>query len=404
MVIIREVYPSLFKEISLKGVSIILGARQVGKTFLLKKLYSESISMRLKSSYFNLELPEDLRLFNASDEDIYNFLLSAGRVIFIDEFHYIKNASKIFKMLYDSGRNIKIYASGSSSLEIHKHLKESLAGRRWVTKLRPLSYNEFLQKFKSNSNKKKAFDEYMVYGGLPGLIHISDASSKMRLLSEMLESYIQKDIKSLIREENIRAFNSLLYLLAENQGSLISENSLSREVGLSAATINKHISLLENTYVCYPIYSYAKKLGNELKKSKKIYFYDLGIRNAILKDFKGYAFRDDKGVLAETFVFLQILSLIKQNMEIKFWRNKQGKEIDFIILKDRLPFIVEVKSSINSKQVPSVFYDFIKNYPETIGGMVVSEKFDGVEMINGKEIFFCRFENFLDKIKKKLKI
>ena len=402
MIIKRNVYPLLLEEMDIKGVSILLGARQVGKTFLLKQLYKKAKSLKLKIVYYNLELPEDLRLFNCSDTQIYNFLSLAGDVIFIDEFHYLKNASKLFKMLFDSKKKIKIYVSGSSSLEIHKHLKESLAGRRWVTRLMPLFYDEFLQKCGAKTDTENAFNEYSVYGGLPGLLEMKDDNAKMRLLNEILGTYIQKDIKSLIREENIRAFNSLLYLIAENQGSLISENSLSREIGLTAATINKHISILENTYVCYAVHSYAKKLGNELKKSKKIYFYDLGIRNVLLKDFTSYSKREDKGIIAETFVFLQLLSLLKPNIEIRFWRNKAGKEIDFIILKDRKPFLLEVKASLSSAEIPGAFHDFIKHYPETIGGMVVSGSYEGDSLVKDKQITFSTFGKFINVLKKKL--
>ena len=401
MIIKRKVYPQLLDEINIKGVSILLGARQVGKTFLLKQLHKKARVLGLKTAYYNLELPEDLRLFNLSDTQIYNFLSSAGDVIFIDEFHYLKNASKIFKMLFDSRKKIKIYASGSSSLEIHKHLKESLAGRRWITGLRPLYYDEFIQKFGKNNNSENSFNEYVVYGGLPGLLEMKDDDAKMRLLSEILATYIQKDIKSLIKEENIRAFNSLLYLIAENQGSLISENSLSREVGLTAATVNKHLSILENTYVCHSLHSYAKKLGNELKKSKKVYFYDLGIRNILLKDFTPFSKREDRGIIAETFVFLQLLSLKKPNIEIRFWRNKSGKEIDFIILKDRKPFLLEVKASLSSEEIPSAFHNFINYYPETIGGMVVSGGYEGVASIKDKEITFSTFDKFINILKKK---
>lgn len=402
MIIKREVYPALFDEMNIEGVSILLGARQVGKTFLLERLYKRAKLLGLKAVYYNLELPEDLRLFNRSGAQIYGFLSSAGDVVFIDEFHYLKNASKIFKMLFDSKKKVKIYASGSSSLKIHKHLKESMAGRRWVTRLMPLSYNEFLQKYGKNGHSKDAFNEYIVYGGLPGLLKMKNNNAKMRLLNEILETYIQKDIKSLIKEENIRAFNSLLYLIAENQGSLISENSLSREIGLTASTVNKHISILENTYVCYPVYSYAKKLGNELKKSKKVYFYDLGIRNILLKDFRSYSKREDKGIVAETFVFLQLISLLKPNMEIRFWRNKAGKEIDFIILKDRKPFLLEVKASLSSSEIPGVFHDFIKHYPETIGGMVVSGSYECEDTIKDKRVTFSTFDKFINVLKRKL--
>lgn len=397
----RGVYRRLLAENSDRAVSIIAGARQVGKTFLLKKLMAALRAKGRKTAYYNLEMPSDLRQFNGPDEAVLARLLSPGGTVFIDEFHYIKNASRVFKMAYDSGAPVKIYASGSSSLEIHKHLKESLAGRRWLTRLMPLSYGEFRLKFGAKV-PPSAFEEYCLYGGMPGLLKIASRQRRTDYLNEILETYIQKDIKSLLKEENIRAFNSLLYLLAENQGSLISENGLSREVGLTAATINRYVSILEKTYVCHSVFSYAKKLGNELKKSKKVYFYDLGVRNAILKDFSPYKGREDKGAISETFVFLQLLTLLKPNMEVRFWRNKQGDEIDFVVLKDRKPYLVEVKSGLAGPEIPRAFPIFIRNYPETAGCMVVSRNFTGTAEVLGKKALFCTFEHFLARINAEL--
>lgn len=397
MEILRDAYKKLTGEMADKAVSIIAGPRQVGKTFLLKKLMREAEIAGKKTAYYNLELPGELRLFNGTDEQVYDRLVSSGQAIFIDEFHYMKNASKIFKAVYDSDKQVKICASGSSALEIHKHLKESLAGRRWLTRLLPFSYSEFLGKF-GGKHSNAAFNEYAAYGGSPGLLKQPGPDKKIALLNEIYETYIQKDVKSLIKEENIRAFNSLFYLLAENQGSLISENSLSREVGLTAATISRYLSILEKTYVCHTVCSYARKLGNELKKSKKVYLYDLGVRNAVLRDFSPYATRQDKGAVGETFVLLQLMSVIKPNMEIRFWRNKRGDEIDFVLLKNRKPFLIEVKSSLRSAEIPKAFTLFIKNYPETAGGMVISGNFSAKLSLLGKDIRFSTYGDFLPQL------
>lgn len=401
MDIAREAYGKLLGELGDPAVSIVAGARQVGKTYLLKKLLAAAAGRGRKVSYYNLEMPSDLRQFAGSDETVLAKLLSSGHAVFIDEFHYLKNASRLFKMVYDSGARVKIYASGSSALEMHRHLKESLAGRRWLTRLLPLSYAEFCLKY-AGGKPAAAFNEYCVYGGMPGLIAIRGKDRRVLLLSEILETYIQKDVKGLLKEENIRAFNSLLYLLAEAQGSLISENGLSREVGLTAATVNRYLSILEKTYVCHSVYSYARKLGNELKKSRKVYFYDLGVRNAILKDFSPYAGRQDKGAVSETFVFLQLLTLLKPNMEIRFWRNKQGAEIDFVILKDRRPYLVEVKSSLSSPEIPKAFPLFIRNYPETAGCMVVSGGLTAQTEVMGKKALFRTFGDFLPELRAQL--
>lgn len=387
MKITRRCFEGLVQEIGRSEISILLGPRQVGKTFLLRELQKQARKAGLRTRYHNLEIPSDLRAFNKTDAEVFRLLTETVDVVFIDEFHYLKNASKIFKAIFDSRKKVKIFASGSSSIEIHKHLKESLAGRRLVTRIAPLNFDEFSRRTPRGARSSR-YEEYLTYGGLPGLLHLPDAPSKIRLLDELLATYIQKDVKSLIREENIRAFNNLIYLLAENQGSLVSENSLSREIGLTAATVNKHLSILENTYVCHPVHSYSRSLGNELKKSKKIYFYDLGMRNALLKDFGALRHRSDRGVLHESFVFLQLACALKPNMEIKFWRNKLGQEIDFVILKNRKPFLIEVKTTLSNREIPPAIRTFLSHYPETLGAIVFSENMVGEEKFMGKTVRF----------------
>jgi predicted AAA+ superfamily ATPase len=156
-------------------------------------------------------------------------------------------------------------------------------------------------------------------------------------------TYLLKDIKSLIREENIRAFNSILYGIAQNQGQIVSVASLARDAGLSEPAIKHHLELMSQTYVCFPLDSYARNLANELKKVKKYYLYDIGIRNCILNDYSQLDNRPDKGAIVESFVALALIKQLKPNMEIKFWRTRQGDEVDFILLKNRIPVPVEVK-------------------------------------------------------------
>ena len=202
----------------------------MGKSFLLRKLEAAAKTLGMTTSYFDLELPHDLRHFNKTDEELFQMLTSSGDVTFIDEFHYLKNASRVFKAVFDSGKRRKIVCSGSSSIEMHKHLRESLAGRRLVTTIAPLSFVEYRQ-IDPAANASRLYSDFVTFGALPGLINIPSTDEKMRVLEELLATYIQKDVKSLIREENVRAFNTLLYLLAERQGSLVSVNSLATEIG-----------------------------------------------------------------------------------------------------------------------------------------------------------------------------
>ena len=362
----RLIYKKLCDDLDKPEISILLGARQVGKTYLLKKLEKFTRQSGKTTAYFNLEIPDDLLAFTGSESDTFRFLTTTAQVLFIDEFHYLKKASHLFKAVFDSNHNVKIYASGSSSIEIHKHLKESLAGRRRVYRIFPLS----LKEYKING---LPLDSMLVNGSLPGLLKENSTEDKQNYLHGLLETYILKDIKSLIKEENVRAFNHLLYLLAENQGSVISVSNLSGEVGLTARSIERHLTILEQTYVCFSLPSFSTNQGNELKKSRKYYFYDLGIRNAIIKNFeKVINRRKDKGVLYESIIFLQLLQKISPDTSLYFWRTKQKAEVDFVKVTNRQPVPIEIKSDLKQIKMPDGLKVFLKRYPLTTEAYVIN--------------------------------
>lgn len=385
----RTIFNKLKLELVQPEINILLGAGQVGKTTLLKMLEEYAEKNKYKTYFFDLEQPQVLAEFNQPNEAIIKIINNAGQIIFIDEFQYIPNASKIFKAIFDSKIRTKIICSGSSSLEMHKHLKESLAGRRFIFRIYPLQYSE-IKKY----NSKYSLEKYFIYGGMPGLIDANSEERKQLILSELLSSYIMKDIKSLIKEENIRAFNHLLYLLAENQGSTISINSLSNQIKLSSKAINRYLEILEETYVNFRVFSYSNNLGNELKKSCKTYLYDLGIRNALLKDFSLIEKRNDKGIITETFVFLKLLSGIMPNMEIRFWRTKDGDEVDFILIKNRKPIPIEVKSNLLKPKISKGLKRFLLRYPKTTNGYIVNKTINKEIIFNSCKIKFIDFNKF----------
>ncbi|MFH1799224.1 MAG: ATP-binding protein [Candidatus Omnitrophota bacterium] len=385
----RFILNKLQQEMTRPEINILLGPRQVGKTTLLYELEAFCRSQGLKTAFFDLEQPQILAGFNCSEAEIIQKLREAGQVVFIDEFQYIRNASKIFKAVYDSRSKVKLICSGSSSLAIHKHLKESLAGRRILFCIYPLQYAEIRASSKNNS-----VGDYLRFGGMPGLTQTGDDARKLTLLSELIGAYIQKDIKSLIKEENVRAFNHLLYLLAQDQGSLISVHSLSKEVNMSVKAVNRYLEIMEQTFVNYRIYSYSNNLGNELKKSCKTYLYDLGIRNLILKDTSAPEGRADLGVLYESFVFLRLQAGLAPNMEIKFWRTKDGAEVDFVLLRDRKPIPIEVKAGLQTNEVPSGLKRFLVRYPKTPLAYVVNGTHSGSLRYETTEIRYLTFEEF----------
>lgn len=384
----RNILNKLQQELTQPEILILLGPRQVGKTTLLEMLQDYAKEKGYQTAFFDLEQPQILADFNRPDKEIIQKIIESGRIIFIDEFQYVANISKIFKAIFDSGKKIKIVCSGSSSLEIHKHLKESLAGRRFLYRIYPLTFQELEMALKDYS-----FEDYLKFGGMPGLTQTGSAERKQQILNELLRSYILEDVKALIKEENIRAFNHLLYLLAENQGSTISSNSLANEVGMSSKAINHYLDILEETYVNYRIYTYSKNLGNELKKSCKTYLYDLGIRNALLKDFSG-SDRKDYGTVLESFVFLKLQTMLQPNMEIKFWRTKDGGEVDFVLLKDRKPIPIEVKAAVEKSEIPSGLKRFLNRYAEVQTAYVINGAVNDQMSLGKCQIHHLTFERF----------
>ena len=248
-----------------------------------------------------------------------------------------------------------------------------------------------LQEYREN---RLPLDSILTEGTLPGLLARRTASERQDYLHDLLETYILKDIKALIKEENVKAFNHLLYLLAESQGSVVSVANLAREVGLTARTIEKYLTVLEQTYVCYSLPSFSTRLANELKKSRKYYLYDLGIRNAILKNFEpDLNQRQDKGVLYESIVFLELVRTISPTTSLHFWRTKQRQEVDFVKVVNRRPIPIEVKSGLKNQAVPQGMKAFLDRYPQTAQGYVLSDRAMGNASYHRTAIQFISWQD-----------
>ncbi len=389
-VIKRDIFQHLVQELDQTEVTILIGPRQVGKSTLMLELAK---TCKRKVVFFDLEDPHTLAGFNLDSGAIIDLLREQkADVIFIDEFHYLKNASKIFKAIYDQGMRdpslqIKIFASGSSSTEIHKHLKESLAGRRNTLQIFPLNFSEF-----QLIRNKNSFNNYLQFGGLPGLIHKDSDEEKVKLLKNIVQTYIEKDIKSLIKEENISAFNNLLRILAHRQGQLIELSSLASEIRCSSHTVQRYLDLLAETFVVYSLFSYSRNFSNELKKSKKCYFFDAGIRNLLIENFRTIQDRQDKGCIYEAYVFNFLQSRLLPNMSLKFWRTKQKQEIDFILTKNQIPYPIEIKSHLSKPEIPAAFINFTASYTETTDCFVINENLDLIIDVDKFKVHFVPIE------------
>ncbi len=393
MEIRRSIYNDLRRELDEPHVLVLVGPRQVGKTTLLRHLESDARAAGHRTRYLDLEQPADLALLRGEIAGVIETLTAGVDLVFVDEFYYLEDAGRLFKSIYDrserTGERVKVVASGSSSVEIHAHLRESLAGRRMTYRVFPLSWSEYSA---WDSPNRPSFEDYLRHGGLPGLSHVEDEERKNRLLQEYLSTYLFKDVKGLVKEENVRAFNHLLYLLAQNQGQLVEASSLARELGVSAPTVSSYLAVLDQTYVNFLLPCYHSNLANELKKARKTYLYDLGIRNSILKDFRPTAEREDRGAVFETYVFLTLLPLLAPNMELRFWRTKKKEEVDFVLVHNRQPTPIEVKSRLDHPAPPPGVLAFCRRYPNVRHTFTVSASSFAPVEVEGVAHRFVGFE------------
>ncbi|MEA1963820.1 MAG: ATP-binding protein [Candidatus Aerophobetes bacterium] len=388
-------YPRLLEKEVLKYFSereaiIILGARQVGKTSLLQ-LIRARIEKEYPCFYFDLERPEDLEKVEMPVEEFLHYLEIIGAkvdkrsVVFIDEIHYLSEPAKFIKILVDHySQRIKLIISGSSSLEIKRKFKESLVGRKLIFRLHPLSFHEFLifkekgklakllpgDPFESNiaedetrffaEEYREEFKEFLIFGGYPRIVLVSDLEKKRKFLEEIVTSYVFKDIYSLFHIEDIAKFNKMIKLLAINVGNLLSLSSLSTVSAVSRYLISQYISMLENTYIIDLISPYFTNKKKEVIKSPRIYFSDNGLRNYIVGDLNMSFERQDIGALLENMVFSGLKKGIKSIEDIHFWRTQNKAEVDFILERGGKFYPIEVNMVGKTTRALYAFMDFYK--------------------------------------------
>jgi predicted AAA+ superfamily ATPase len=385
----RKDLDKLVRQADNHSASIIIGARQVGKSTLLGMIRER---LARPSEMFNLENPLHLALFN---EGYTSFIRTIRtNTIFIDEFQYCKDISSVFKAVYDLNPQIKIYATGSSSMEIQAHLKESLAGRKLETILYPLTYGEWLSRESLHERPgpssditevmspdeleahRKNLGEFLRYGALPGLLALSEDLEKREYLFGIYQTYIAKDIKAFLKEESVLSFNKAITWLALHNGAQLNKSTLSGVAGISSRQVDRYLDVLVGTFVLALLPPLANNRGKELTKTPKFYLYDQGIINSIIQDFRSIDLRPDSGMLREQFVFWELKKNIDIRFSLHYWRTTDGKEVDFVLRKDQELLPVEVKSSWNPPALPSGLRHFLTLYPETRSAVVL---YDGPE-------------------------
>lgn len=343
-----------------KGKAIILmGARQVGKTTLLKSIVQDENNVL----WLNGDEQDVQSLFENISATRLKAIIGNKSYIIIDEAQRIENIGLRLKLITDQMPNIQLIASGSSSFELASKVNEPLTGRKWEYTMYPVSFGEMVEHH-GLLEEKRLLSHRLVYGYYPEIV--THPSEEKELLKQLSDSYLYKDI---LMWEQIKKPDKLLKLLqalAFQIGSQVSYNELSNLCGLDSKTVEKYIDLLEKVYVIFRLKSFNRNLRNELKNSRKIYFFDNGIRNALIANFSQTENRTDVGALWENFI---VSERLKRNHYVGnwqnswFWRTKEQKEIDYIEESDGNIHAFEFKWSKNAGQkLPK---QFLQTYGES---------------------------------------
>lgn len=367
-------------------IVVLTGARQVGKTSLMKMFYYPGKTLEMHGQH-----PDAIELFSHYDlisKHLFNtFGEELEGLLILDEFQYLNNISVILKLLADHYPELKILCSGSSSIDIEQKVEESLAGRVRIIPVYPLSFPEYLrfvddemaslyEKYSIddntslfNSRLMLHLKDYIIYGGLPKPALTRDVNEKIAMLQDIYHTYLLRDVRAYVRNEDTVGFNKLLRLLVAQIGSELNVNELSVTSGLPYKKCEEYLYLLEQMYIIKRIEPILSNRRKEITKMRKVYFYDTGVRNMIYNSFNELDYRLDKGSLFENFIFMQLLVYLPITARLNFYRTRDKLEIDFVVSQAEKIIPIEVKcQSFSNPKSYRTFNDFadIMDYDEAL--------------------------------------
>lgn len=369
----RKLERSILQFLDAPEIIAVLGARQCGKTTMIEHLFAKLP----KAVSLSFEDQKTLALFEQAPDDFITAYVRGNRFLFIDEFQYARHGGKILKYIYDKEK-IKIIISGSSALEITVHAVKYLVGRIVVFELFPFDFEEWmmvkdpfmlkiLERYKKHGKIKKSIpsiaspvhekfvgfhEEYIRFGGYPRVVIEESLEKKEQLLQNIYNTYFLREVRDVLGLIDDYKLQMLLKALSLQVGNLIEYEELGRLSGFSFPTLKKILNFLEKTYVCRFIRPFYKNKRTEIVKNPKVYFFDTGLRNATIDDFRKLSDRPDAGALLENGLTMEMM---KKGYDIHFWRDKKQLELDFIINRGNQDIIaLESKSYLKSLSAPSV--------------------------------------------------
>ena len=355
---IKRIIEDEIKNKLFKGKAILLiGPRQSGKTTLLKKIQAEHSEL---SAYFNCDETAVRSLFSSQNLAILTSVIGDRRIILLDEAQRIENAGLSIKIIVDNIPGVQVIASGSSAFELSDKMNEPLTGRKWEYHLHPLSFQE-LARHNSPVDEIKSLNLRLLYGAYPEVVN--NPGTEPEVLANLSSSYLYKDVFTLHDIRKPELLEKLVQALALQVCSEVSYTELSQLLDSDRGTIERYINILERAFVIFRLTNYSTNQRNEIKRSRKIYFWDNGIRNALLSDYRPVELRDDIGKLWENYI---VSELFKQRDYYRllskpyFWRSKNTVEIDYLELMNAQITAYEIKWYPKKK---AKIQAFLRAYP-----------------------------------------
>lgn len=385
----RQILPEILSHLSAREMTLISGARQVGKTTLMKEIKNILDRQKKLTLFFNLDFESDFNYVESQEKFLQKIKLEFGEksgVIFIDEIQRKENSGLFLKGLFDKNLPYKFIVSGSGSMELKEKIHESLTGRKRTFELSTITFREFVNyetDYRYENNLTEFFDvekervdhlleAYLSCGGYPRIVVESDKQEKILLINEIYSSYLKRDIAYLLNIDRPELFTKLIQLLAHVTASILNYSTLASDVGISVPTLKKYLWYAENTFIIKIINPYFKNKRKEIKKSPVVYFNDIGLRNFSLNQFAKDQIIDGAGLLFQNFIFNIIRELNKKAFaEINFWRTTDRAEVDFILNSGNQLIPVETKCSrLKNNRVSRSFRNFIETYKPEKGYIV----------------------------------
>ena len=371
MIIVRKAEYLIKNKIKPGKVVVLHGARRVGKTFLIKE-YLKTVGE--KYILWNGEDFAVHELLSRRSVQNYKNILGSTKLLVIDEAHRIPDIGQVLKLIVDSFENLKIIVTGSSAFDIANLAGEPLTGRKYEIMLYPVSENEFLQ-FEKPEERHDNLLQRLVYGNMPEVINIDDSEDKAAYLRDLVNSYLLKDILAFENIKNSSRLIDLLKLIAYQTGNEVSIEEIGRQIGMSKNTVEKYLDLLSKVFVVYRLNGFSRNLRKEVVKNSKWYFYDNGIRNAIVANFNHINLRDDRGMLWENYMMSERIKFHSYSGVVcnrYFWRTYDKQEIDLIEEREGKLFAYEVKWKNAKIKSPAAWQ---KAYPASTFNVITTENY-----------------------------